>query len=468
MRLFHAFIWTLWAISCLAVDDGINPVAFDRLTFHRSPKPLATTALTADWPRFNGSDDNAVTPEKPLLKEWSGGSPVLLWEVRKGEGYASPAIRGDRLVIFHRLDGKEAIECLHPETGKRYWKHEYPVDYRDRYGYSNGPRASPILSGDHVFVHGVTAWLTCLELKTGKLVWKRDLADDFGIPQYFFGKGSNPIISGDRIILNVGGSEERCVVAFDKNTGKTAWVTKDSWGASYSSPVLTKLHGREVCLLLTGGESRPPTGGLLILDPATGEKLARFPWRADKYESANAVPPVPAGKNRVFLSECYQLGGVLLGFDRKFAPKQIWKDVDFNIHWMTPILADGYLYGVSGRHQQGAEMVCVEVDTGKEAWRKRISWEQEIQGRKLPLEAFRASLLRADDQYLCLSELGSLLWLDLSPKGHRILAKTQLFFAPGTWTLPAISRGLLYVMQNETDHISRAPARILCYDLRGR
>jgi outer membrane protein assembly factor BamB len=168
----------------------------------------------------------------------------------------------------------------------------------------------------------------------------------------------------------------------------------------------------------------------------------------------------------VFLSECYELGGVLVEFNEKFVAKVLWKKPDFNIHWMTPILSDGHLYGVSGRHQQGAEMVCVEVDTGKEVWRNRIAWEQEVQGRKLPLEAFRASLLRADGHYLCLSELGSLLWLDLSPKGWKILSKAQLFFASGTWTLPAVSRGLLYVMQNDTDRMSNTPTRILCYDLR--
>ena len=206
----------------------------------------------------------------------------------------------------------------------------------------------------------------------------------------------------------------------------------------------------------------------MALDPATGRKLARFPWRADKYESANAVPPVPVRRNRIFLSECYEIGGVLLEFDEKFTPKVLWKKADFNIHWMTPVLADGHLYGVAGRHQQGAEMVCVKVDSGKEIWRERIAWEQELGGRKLNLEAFRASLLRADGSYLCLSELGSLLWLDLNPKGYKVLASTQLFFAPGTWTLPAVSRGLLYVMQNEGDRLSGKPSRILCYDLRGK
>jgi outer membrane protein assembly factor BamB len=462
----YLFLVYLLISHALSGDDLASPVPFDRLTFHQGPAPLAKESTTNDWPRFNGPNDNAISVEEPLIKKWLPAGPTLLWEVEKGEGYSSPGIQGERLVLFHRLNGKETVECLHPENGKRYWSYDYPVEYRDRYGYSNGPRTSPVIDEKRVYLHGVTAWLTCLNLETGKLIWKRNLAEEFAVPEYFFGKGSNPIVAGDKLILNIGGSEDRCVVAFDKKTGKQAWIAKDSWGASYSSPTLARIHDKEVCLVLTGGESRPPKGGLLVLDPNTGEKLARFPWRADKFESANAVPPLPVGKNRVFLSECYELGGVLLEFNEKFIPKVLWKKPDFNIHWMTPILSGNHLYGVSGRHQQGSEMVCVELDTGKEVWRNRIAWEQDIQGRKLRLEAFRASLLYADGHYLCLSELGSLLWLDLSPKGSEILSSTQLFFASGTWTLPAVSRGLLYVMQNETDRMSNTSTRILCYDLR--
>ena len=81
------------------------------------------------------------------------------------------------------------------------------------------------------------------------------------------------------------------MAAFDCETGKTLWVLKDEWGASYSSPTLAQIHNRTVCLALTGGESKPATGGLLVFDPQTGERLIRFPWRSRKYESATACPP---------------------------------------------------------------------------------------------------------------------------------------------------------------------------------
>ena len=73
----------------------------------------------------------------------------------------------------------------------------------------------------------------------------------------------------------------------------------------------------------------------------------------------------------------------------------------------------------------------------------------------------RASLLHVDGAMLCLGDEGTLLWLDLTPKGVKRLAEAQLFRAPETWGIPTVSRGLLYVNQNEMG------ARLRCYDLRG-
>ena len=70
----------------------------------------------------------------------------------KGEGYASPAIKGDLLMMFHRKDGHETVDCMNATTGTPVWKYQYPVEYRDRYGYSNGPRASPVVAGNHLML----------------------------------------------------------------------------------------------------------------------------------------------------------------------------------------------------------------------------------------------------------------------------------------------------------------------------
>ena len=98
-------------------------------------------------------------------------------------------------------------------------------------------------------------------------------------------------------------------------------------------------------------------------------------------------------------------------------------------------------------------------------------WKEEVQhgGQKRVVNAgtLRASLLRADGHYLCMAEGGHLLWLDLTPNGYRELARAWLFSASESWTLPVLSRGLLYVVQNQDDRLAGTPPRLLCYDLRG-
>ncbi len=458
-----AFLFTLLLSYCIPLEV----IASQRLIQYASPKPIKSEARRLDWPRFNGPFDNATTIETNLSTESGTLKIRKVWELTKGEGYASPAVTKERLILFHLDDSSEIIEARNPEKGDKIWSYNYPARYRDRYGYSNGPRASPVIWNDKVYAHGVTAVLTCLDLNTGKLIWKRDLKSEFKIPDYFFGKGSNPIVSEGSLILNVGGGNNECVVAFDLLTGKTKWIVKDSWGASYSSPVNATIHERKVCLVFTGGESRPPHGGLLVIDSKNGQKLTRFPWRSSSYESANAVPPIPISNNRIFLSECYEKGGVMLSLDSNFSAKIEWHKPKYNIHWMTPITIDNHMYGIAGRHQRGAEVFCTRLDNGEESWRKRLIWQSQFMDREINLELFRGSLLGLGDYFIGLSELGSLTLLKMNPAGFKILDTKQLFFAPGTWTLPALSHGLLYIMQNEPDRSSGKGPRIICYDLRG-
>ena len=99
---------------------------------------------------------------------------------------------------------------------------------------------------------------------------------------------------------------------------------------------------------------------------------------------------------------------------------------------------------------------------------KPISMADQLMDREIQLELFRGSLLGVGDYFIGLSELGSLTLLKMNTSGFKILDTQQLFFAPGTWTLPALSHGLLYIMQNETDRSSGKGPRIICYDLRAK
>ena len=146
---------------------------------------------------FRGLSHNAVSPETRLSRKLP---PPLIWEFAKGTGYTSPAIVRDRLVFAHRVADEEIVECLHPETGASRWRFRYATAFEDRYGYNNGPRSSPVIDveGGRVYTLGAEGKLHCLDLASGKVTWKRDLQEEYKVPQDFFRTASTPLLEGQR------------------------------------------------------------------------------------------------------------------------------------------------------------------------------------------------------------------------------------------------------------------------------
>jgi outer membrane protein assembly factor BamB len=407
--------------------------------------------------------------ETNLLREFPADGPRLVWSVPKGDGYAAPAIAGGRVILFHRLDDNATVDCLDARDGKQLWRFAAPTAYRDRYGYNHGPRCSGVIAGDAVITYGADGQLHCLELESGKLRWRHDVLKEFKLKQNFFGVGSTPLVLDGMVIVNVG-APEASVVAFDVRTGKIVWSAADEWGPSYATPVPATLHGQRRVLVFVGGESEPATGGLLMLDPATGKITGRFPWRGKRYESVNGSAPVVIG-NQVFVSECYGAGGVLLDVEKSGACRPVWTNKNFGTHFMQAVEKDGALYGVDGHGPGDAFLVAVDLKTGRELWREKPMWPDTVQSptgaREVTTGTARASLLlTGDGRCLCLGEYGDLLWLDLNPRAYCELGRVRLFLAGDSWTPPALANGFLYICQNKRDAINGTPPRLLCYDFR--
>ena len=439
------------------------------VTFHRAAKPLAKKAETGDWADFLGPEHNSVSRETHVLRSFAAGGPALVWEMAKGTGYSAPAVQGDYLIYFHRQAAQEVIDALHPETGKRYWRYAYPTDFEDRYGYNNGPRAAPVIAGGRVYAYGAQGVLHCLRLSTGQVLWRRDIAAEFKVPQDFFGVASSPLIEGDKLIVNVGAPGGPTVAAFDLLTGKMVWGAGEEWGPSYASPTPAVVHGKRRVLVLAGGESNPPAGGLLVIDPASGALDFSFPWRSRSYESVNASSPVAAG-NRVLVSATYRTGAAFLELKPDGGYAELWQNNDFDLHWTTAIHKDGYFYAFSGRNEPDAKLTCVNAASGETVWSEVLEWREtvEVNGepRAISGSPLRGNLLLVEGKFLALGEHGHLLWLDLSPQGPQVLARSRLFLARETWSPPVLSRGLLYVNQNSRSVAPRTGPRLLCYDLR--
>jgi hypothetical protein len=450
-----------------SVTAGELPTA----TVVATASPLAADAVVEDWPYFLGLRHNGISNETKLNLAWGAEGPKLLWSLPRGTGYASPAIALGKLIYQHRLADNNIIECLDPATGARIWQRSLPVAYQDRYGYNDGPRSSPVIDGDQVLVYNQIGVLRALALADGSDRWSRDVNGDYQVAQNFFGVGTTPLVMGNIIVLNVGGPGGPEVVGLERTTGKTLWTAGNHWGASYATPVPGIVQGKERVFVFAGGESRPATGGLLSIDPLTGTVDFNFAWRSKSYESVNASCPVVVG-NQVLVTSSYQTGAALLSIGADMQATTAWTSKDFGVHFATPIHRDGYLYSFAGRNHPDVEMTCIELASGKVMWSEQPQWKDIMEqktgpAREVTMSPFRGQFVLADGRFVCLGEEGHLLCYDLAPTGFKELHRAWVIKASESWTPPVISHGLLYLCQNQRGQ-DGSPARLLCYDLRGK
>jgi outer membrane protein assembly factor BamB len=431
------------------------------------PPDVGTRKNGSDWPRFLGPTGTSVSTEKGFVP-WPKEGPRIVYDLKLGEGYGMPVISRGRLFVFDRVRNQARLRCFKSETGTPLWTFTYPTNYRDQYNYNGGPRCSPVVDGERIYIYGPEGMLHCVRVADGKALWKVDTVADFGVIQNFFGVGSTPVIEGNLLLTVVGGSPQgsdkvdnfrdlkgdgSAVVAFDKYTGKVRYKVSDEL-AGYASPVLATLGERRWCFVFA-------RGGLIGMNPANGKIDFHFPWRADTLECVNASNPVVVGK-RVFISETYGPGSALLEV-RPGGYKVVWSDArkgrdkSMQCHWNTPIHVDGYLYGCSGRHASNAELRCIELATGKVMWRER--------------NLSRTSLLRIGAYFVCLGEDGILHLLKINPKKYEEISTLELH-PPGKdgkpdaqadpllvepcWAAPILSHGLLYV---------RGKGRLVCLEV---
>ena len=428
-----------------------------------------------DWPQFLGPRANGISSETGLADSWPTNGPPLVWEKQIGTGYSAPSVRSNWLILHHRLGDEEIVEAFEPATGKPAWRHAYASRFVDPYGFNNGPRCTPLLTEEKCYTFGAEGKLVCLELRTGKLVWQRDTAADWNVPEAFFGVGSSPILEGDRLIVMVGGQPNSGMVAFDARTGKTLWesVGEKNWEgqpmigwpgertvkwqnwekqASYATPVAATIHGQRHILCFM-------RQGLVSVNPTNGAVNFSFWFRAQVNESVNAANPVAEGDLVLISAAYYKIGSVLLRVkpDGK-GVEEVWRDRVLEAHWSTPILHNGFLFSFIGRNEPDARFRCVEMKTGKLAWDRDEAWRQR--SSPTPPVYGRGSAILADEKLVVLGEGGLLGLFKASPQQAKELSRFQV---PGLhypcWAAPVLSRKKVYL---------RSEDRLVCFDLAQR
>jgi outer membrane protein assembly factor BamB len=390
------------------------------------------SVVAADWPQFLGPSRNGTYAGPPLLEAWGSSGPKVVWRKQVGQAFAGPAVVQGRVLLFHRVGNEEVLESLDAKTGMPVWRYAYPTTYRDDFGFDEGPRAVPVVSGGIVYTFGAQGQLHAVDLTKGTRVWSEDTMKRFNVPKGYFGAGGSPLVEGGLVIANIGG-DKAGMVAFDAKTGKVAWTATDD-DASYSSGIAATIAGRRSAIFLT-------RDNLIGLDPATGTIQFQRRWRARLAASVNAATPLVVGDS-IFVSAQYGPGaGVLRVEGSKLT--DVWtSDEALSNHYATSVYHDGHLYGYHGRQEFGPSLRAVEFKTGT------VKWSQE---------QFRAgSITLVGDKLLVIREGGEMILAPASPQGFKPLARAQVL--PGVVRpLPAIADGFIYVRNENT---------LVCLDLR--
>ena len=380
-----------------------------------------------EWHQWRGPNRDGVSLETDLLKSWSDAGPKELWRIPLGEGFSGVSISDGRAYTMYAKGEDEIVVCLDAKSGKELWRHLDDYLFENRQG-GNGPRSTPTVDGDKVYVLSAFGRLVALDALTGKQRWDYDFTKAFSSELPRHGFATSPIIEGNLLLVETGGAGN-ALVAFDKQSGDIAWSSQNDV-SGYSSPITETILGRRQTVFFTGD-------GLVSVSPKDGSVYWRYDWQTSF--NVNAATPVFIAPDKIFISSGYDMGAAVVQIketDGKFTASEVWKNRVMKNHFSSSILHDGYLYGLDN-----AILKCVEANTGEEQWVARGFG--------------KGSLIYADGHLIILGEGGNLALVKATHTEYKEVAQTQVFTGR-CWTLPTLSNGKLYLRNDQ---------ELICFDL---
>lgn len=404
------------------------------------PFGLSFSAPASDWPQWLGPERDGHAPVGDFVPRRLPAEANPTWRIRIGGGFSSPVITGQKLIYLDTMAQKETAHCVDARDGRELWKVDYDEAFEDEWG--KGPRATPVIDGDRVYIQSCKGEFRCLNVADGKTVWRKNFEKDFGA--VFFGKvgpefaaarrrGNNgsAVISGDRIILPVGATNQTSLLCCDKRTGAVIWKSQDDEMA-YSSLQVATLAGIPQVVAFTAE-------ALIGVRLSDGKLLWRWPLQTNARRHAST--PVISGNSVTVNSHTF--GMVCLDIVANSGgceAKQKWLNRELKINLATPVLVEAHLYA----HGPAKNFICVDFATGK------LKWAQPGFGKDY------SSTMAAGPNLLVLTDDGQLVLAAADPEEYRELGRLQV--CGKNWNYPAYVGGKLYV---------RDYHELLCLDLAG-
>jgi outer membrane protein assembly factor BamB len=373
-----------------------------------------------DWPEWRGAGRLGVWNETGILETFPADGLKVRWRTPIHAGYAGPSVAAGRVFVVdsRRTRANQAVEralAIDEQTGAVLWTQEWPADYTGlQLIYAIGPRATPTVDGDRVYVLGAMGRLLALESATGHIVWQKDFVRDFDASIPSWGMSAAPVVDGDRLIALVGGEPDAKVVAFDKETGEELWRALSSdWEPGYNQPTIIDHAGTRQLIIWH-------PRAISSLDPVTGKVYWEVPSRVDM--GMTVATPVHSGSH-LLVTSFYNGARMLTLDDDTPGAAMLWAGTSDSevatdaIHSTisTPVIDGDYIYGIDSH----GELRCLELTTGKRVWESMAL----ISERARWATAF---FVKNGDRYFINTDRGELVIAKLSPSGFDEISRTQL------------------------------------------
>ena len=400
------------------------------------PSRAASTPADPGWPQWRG----------PSRDGWIAGAaqrrapvslprePRPLWRVKAGPGLASPVVAGGRAFLLDGVDGQETLHTLDAASGKELWRAAIDVNFQDEQGPA-GPRCTPLVAGDSVFVQSCRGELQCRAVIDGALRWHVNFLKDFGavllgedskVPGAAeHGYTASPLLAGSQLIACVGGTNGAGVVSFDARSGQVRWKSQDDL-ASYAAPILSTVAGREQILCFT-------VEGVIALSPEEGRLLWRVPLKTSY--GRNVTTPVTLDDWAIVGSYQAGLVGVRVsaGTGGEWKAERRWANKAAAMNFSSPVIVGRHVYGLG----PARNLLCVEPETGKVVWSKEGFWRGAADA------AYGAFLVLDPATMLVWTDAGEAILAAVDRAGCRELGRCQL--AGKNWCSPAWADGRVFV-----------------------
>jgi len=367
-----------------------------------------------DWPQYLGPHRNSYSDQKGLLRTWSEAGPEVLWTANVGIGYGGPVVKDGKIYLLDRDDKVgDNLRCFDLADGKELWNFAYNAPGSVMFP---GSRSVPTVDGNHVYTCGPYGDLYCIDTKTQKPVWNKNVWKDFGgqeIPTWAIVQC--PLVYGDLLII-ASQAPEAGVVAYEKLTGNLKWKTPPVGPVGYVSPAIVKIDGQDhVVMISASGRGEGSKGKVIGINPLTGKVL----W---EYANWNCHIPVPsavdAGDNKILIVGGYELGATMIKVEKKgdgtYGTTELFTTVEFGDQTKTPLFYKGHFYAEYGTNNRRDGMVCMDIE-GKVMWKT-----------KREPDFNKGSMILADGLILATDGAKSLYLIEPDPTAFKMISKAEL------------------------------------------